>query len=95
MRNTRSRTLVNDDRTSASSCTVVAVALVERIDDYNVCIWLSLWLNDGSSWVARDHDLDSEEEEALDDEKRHSILDSESGLNGETTRGRTQEAVVA
>lgn len=49
-------------------------------------------LNDGSSWAGRD-DLDSEEEE-LDDDNRHSVLDSDGGLNGES-RGRTQEAVVA
>ncbi|KAH7321263.1 Eisosome component PIL1-domain-containing protein [Stachybotrys elegans] len=51
-------------------------------------------LNDGSSWVARDADLDSDEEDDLDDEKRHSVLDSDGGMNGES-RGRTQEAIVA
>ncbi|KAM0556665.1 hypothetical protein ACHAPJ_005723 [Fusarium lateritium] len=50
-------------------------------------------LNDGSSWTARDRDLDSEEEEDEED-ARGSILDSDGGLNGES-RGRTQEAVTA
>lgn len=51
-------------------------------------------LNDGSSWHARDPELDSDEED-LDEDKRHSsMLDNEGSLNGET-RGRTQEAVVA
>jgi hypothetical protein len=52
-------------------------------------------LNDGSSWQARDADLESEEDELDIDEKRQSsMLDNDSSLNGET-RGRTQEAVVA
>jgi hypothetical protein len=51
-------------------------------------------LNDGSSWVARDADLESDEEDDLDDDKRHSVLDSDGGLNGES-RGRTQEAIAA
>jgi hypothetical protein len=51
-------------------------------------------LNDGSSWVGRDADLETDEEDDLDDEKRHSVLDSDGGMNGES-RGRPQEAVVA
>lgn len=47
-------------------------------------------INDGSSWVAHRHDVDSDEE----DDQRHSVLDSDGGLNGEN-RGRTQEAIVA
>lgn len=47
-------------------------------------------LNDSSSWVGRDADMDSDDED-LDDEHRHSsVLGSDGGLNGET-RGRTQE----
>lgn len=48
-------------------------------------------INDGSSWVGRDG-LDSEEED--EDDRRHSVLDSDGGLHGES-RGRTQEAIVA
>merc|ERR1712225_213026 len=48
-------------------------------------------INDGSSWVAHRHDDDSDEE--IDDQ-RHSVLDSDGGMNGES-RGRTQEAIVA
>lgn len=51
-------------------------------------------LNDGSSWTARDRDLDSEEEEEDEEDARGSILDSDGGMNGES-RGRTQEAVAA
>lgn len=53
-------------------------------------------LNDSSSWVGREamEQSDEEEEEEDDDENRHSVLDSDGGLNGEA-RGRTQEAVVA
>jgi hypothetical protein len=51
-------------------------------------------INDGSSWVAHGGaDVESDEEE-LDDRHRHSVLDSDGGLNGEN-RGRTQEAIAA
>lgn len=49
-------------------------------------------LNDGSSWVGRGGEIESEEED--DDDHRHSVLDSDGGLNGES-RGRTQEAIAA
>jgi hypothetical protein len=46
-------------------------------------------LNDGSSWVGRNDDIATSDEE---DDQRHSVLGSE--LNGEH-RGRTQEAIAA
>ena len=46
-------------------------------------------INDGSSWVARE---DSDEEE---DDQRHSVLDSDGGMNGGELRGRTQEPIAA
>ncbi|KAI9171763.1 Sphingolipid long chain base-responsive protein PIL1 [Paramyrothecium foliicola] len=49
-------------------------------------------LNDSSSWVGRGADDESDEED--EDDRRHSVLDSDGGLNGES-RGRPQEAVVA
>ncbi|GJN70446.1 sphingolipid long chain base-responsive protein PIL1 [Purpureocillium lilacinum] len=50
-------------------------------------------LHDGSSWVGR-HDDESEEEEEEED-VHHAGLDTEGGVNGGESRGRTQEAVVA
>ncbi len=44
-------------------------------------------IHDGSSWVGRGGDVES-------DEDGQSVLDSDSGLNGES-RGRTQDPIAA
>ncbi|PNY28598.1 Uncharacterized protein TCAP_01479, partial [Tolypocladium capitatum] len=53
-------------------------------------------LNDSSSWVGHGAEESEEEEEEEEEEEdhRHSVLDGDGGLNGES-RGRTQEAVAA
>ncbi|CRK43337.1 hypothetical protein BN1723_016162, partial [Verticillium longisporum] len=55
-------------------------------------------LNDDSSWMpaTRNKEIDdySDEDELDEDDHRHSVLESDTGLNGET-RGRQQEAVAA
>ncbi|CRK35078.1 Sphingolipid long chain base-responsive protein PIL1 like [Verticillium longisporum] len=55
-------------------------------------------LNDDSSWMpsTRNKEIDdySDEEELDEDDHRNSVLESDTGLNGET-RGRQQEAVAA
>ncbi|KAG7132337.1 Sphingolipid long chain base-responsive protein PIL1 like [Verticillium longisporum] len=55
-------------------------------------------LNDDSSWMpaTRNKEIDdySDEDELDEDDHRNSVLESDTGLNGET-RGRQQEAVAA